>query len=242
MFKTVLQKSQDGYWAVWLLNQSRRQLTRQGRQRRHLRPSCTGHSQWKCPVEKRWFLKTTFDSGSSTNAVSEKVAIQLKKLGVPWGEAGGGVSMAVSSSVAVPHGELRLLLSAEPSGSDGRADELAIPRPLQFVTDALIMKDLSNDLIIGWPTLKGTGLLAVVLGLEEYELEEDKDDDGLGELWEASEDPQYGPPTVKEHRRNYEAPEVYSQRPNFRQLLSVKRETRDRLDRPVTGASRYADF
>ena len=142
-------------------------------------------------------LKTTFDSGSNTDAVSEKVAIQLKKLGVPWGEAGGGVSMAVSSSVAVPHGELRLLLSAEPSGSDGRADELAIPRPLQFVTDALIMKDLSNDLIIGWPTLKGTGLLAVVLGLEEYELEEDKDDDGLGELWEASEDPQYGPPTVK---------------------------------------------
>ena len=54
MFKTVLQKSQDGYWAVWLLNQSRRQLTRQGRQRRHLRPSCTGHSQWKCPVERRW--------------------------------------------------------------------------------------------------------------------------------------------------------------------------------------------
>ena len=97
-------------------------------------------------------LKTTFDSGSNTDAVSEKVAIQLKKLGVPWGEAGGGVSMAVSSSVAVPHGELRLLLSAEPSGSDGRADELAIPRPLQFVTDALIMKDLSNDLIIGWPT------------------------------------------------------------------------------------------
>ena len=70
-------------------------------------------------------LKITFDSGSNTDAVSEKVAIQLKKLGVPWGEAGGGVSMAVSSSVAVPHGELRLLLSAEPSGSDGRADESA---------------------------------------------------------------------------------------------------------------------
>ena len=102
------------------------------------------------PGGETMVLKTTFDSGSNTDAVSEKVAIQLKKLGVPWGEAGGGVSMAVSSSVAVPHGELRLLLSAEPSGSDGRADELAIPRPLQFVTDALIMKDLSNDLIIGW--------------------------------------------------------------------------------------------
>ena len=150
------------------------------------------------PGGETMVLKTTFDSGSNTDAVSEKVAMQLKKLGVPWGEAGGGVSMAVSSSVAVPHGELRLLLSAEPTGRDGREEEqLAIPRPLQFVTDALIMKDLSTDLIIGWPTLKGTGLLAIVLGLEEYELEEDKDDDGLGELWEASEDPTYGPPTVK---------------------------------------------
>ena len=34
-------------------------------------------------MEKRWFLKTTFDSGSNADAVSEKVAIQLKKLGVP---------------------------------------------------------------------------------------------------------------------------------------------------------------
>ena len=31
--------------------------------------------------------KTMFDSGSNTDAVSEKVAIQLKKLGVPRGEA-----------------------------------------------------------------------------------------------------------------------------------------------------------
>ena len=46
-----------------------------------------------------------------------------------------------------------------------------LARVLEFVTDALIMEDLSNELIIGWPTLKGTGLMAVVLGLEEYELE-----------------------------------------------------------------------
>ena len=80
------------------------------------------------PGGETMVLKTTFDSGSNTDAVSEKVAMQLKKLGVPWGEAGGGVSMAVSSSVAVPHGELRLLLSAEPTGRDGREEEqLAIP-------------------------------------------------------------------------------------------------------------------
>ena len=115
------------------------------------------------PGGETMVLKTMFDSGSNTDAVSEKVAIQLKKLGVPWGEAGGGVSMAVSSSVAVPHGELRLLLSAEPSGSDGRADELAIPRPLQFVTDALIMKDLSNDLRLRtWKELGPSTLLPIV--------------------------------------------------------------------------------
>ena len=57
------------------------------------------------PGGETMVLKTTFDGGSNTDAVSEKVAMQLKKLGVPWGEAGGGVSMAVSSSAAVPHGE-----------------------------------------------------------------------------------------------------------------------------------------
>ena len=153
----------------------------------------------KVPNGETLVLQTTFDTGSDTDAVSETVATRLKELGVSWGEAGGGVRMAVSSNVAIPHGQLRLMLVAEPRRGDSQAEagELAIPRTLEFVTDALIMEDLSNELIIGWPTLKGTGLMAVVLGLEEYELEEDKDDDGLAELWDASEDPTYGPPTVK---------------------------------------------
>ena len=139
----------------------------------------------KVPNGDTMVVQTTFDTGSNTDAVSETVATRLKELGVPWGEAGGGVRMAVNSSVAVPHGQLRLMLVAEPRRSDNQTTggELAIPRTLEFVTDALIMEDLSNELIIGWPTLKGTGLMAVVLGLEEYELEEDKDDDGLAELW-----------------------------------------------------------
>ena len=153
----------------------------------------------KVPNGETLVLQTTFDTGSDTDAVSETVATRLKELGVSWGEAGGGVRMAVSSNAAIPHGQLRLMLVAEPRRGDSQAEagELAIPRTLEFVTDALIMEDLSNELIIGWPTLKGTGLMAVVLGLEEYELEEDKDDDGLAELWDASEDPTYGPPTVK---------------------------------------------
>ena len=92
----------------------------------------------KVPNGDTMVLQTTFDTGSNTDAVSETVATRLKELGVPWGEAGGGVRMAVSSSVAVPHGQLRLMLVAEPRRSDNQTGggELAIPRTLEFVTDA----------------------------------------------------------------------------------------------------------
>ena len=140
-------------------------------------------------------VSTTFDSGSDTDAVSEEVAVKLRQKGIAWGDAGGGVLMA-DSTVAVPFGELRLLLTAEPKkdrstpAREGN-NELAIPRTLTFVTDAVIMKNLSSDLIIGWPTLKGTGLLAIALGLEEYEPEQDHDNDGLDDMWDDSPDPTY---------------------------------------------------
>ena len=146
-------------------------------------------------------VSTTFDSGSDTDAVSEEVAVKLKQKGIAWGDAGGGVVMA-DSTVAIPFGELRLLLTAEPKkdrstpAREGN-NELAIPRTLTFVTDAVIMKNLSSDLIIGWPTLKGTGLLAIALGLEEYEPEQDHDDDGLDDMWDDSPDPTYGMPVIK---------------------------------------------
>ena len=120
-------------------------------------------------------------------------------MGCPWGEAGGGIAVADGSEVT-PFGELRLMLTAEPKRREGqkaKANEFAIPRPLTFVTDAKIIDGLTSDLIIGWPTLKGTGLLAVVLGLEEYEPEEDHDADGLDDMWDDSTDPQYGMPEIK---------------------------------------------
>ena len=49
----------------------------------------------KVPNGETMVLQTTFDTGSNTDAVSETVATRLKELGVPWGEAGGGVRMAV---------------------------------------------------------------------------------------------------------------------------------------------------
>ena len=76
----------------------------------------------KVPNGDTLVLQTTFDTGSDTDAISETVATKLRELGVAWGEAGGGVRMAVSSSVPVPHGQLRLMLMAEPrrSGPGGQ--------------------------------------------------------------------------------------------------------------------------
>ena len=59
------------------------------------------------PSGERLQLKTTFDSGSDTDAVSVDTATQLIKLGCSWGEAGGGILMA-DGRETTPHGELRL--------------------------------------------------------------------------------------------------------------------------------------
>ena len=160
---------------------------------------CHGVLVVTMPSGKTLEIKTTFDSGSEVDAVSKTVATELKDMGCPWGEAGGGIAVADGSEVT-PFGELRLMLTAEPrrrEGQKAKANEFAIPRPLTFVTDAKIIDGLTSDLIIGWPTLKGTGLLAVVLGLEEYEPEEDHDADGLDDMWDDSTDPQYGMPEIK---------------------------------------------
>ena len=126
------------------------------------------------PSGKQMEVRTTFDTGSDTDAVSVRMATELIELGCSWGDAGGGIVMA-DGRETTPHGELRLMLSAEPKrkGQQDANNAFALPRSLTFVTDAQIIDNLTSELIIGWPTLKGTGLLAVVLGLEQYEPEED---------------------------------------------------------------------
>ena len=149
------------------------------------------------PSGKQVEAKTTFDTGSDTDAVSVRMATKLIELGCSWGDAGGGIVMA-DGRETTPHGELRLMLSAEPKrkGQQEANNAFALPRSLTFVTDAQIIHNLTSELIIGWPTLKGTGLLAVVLGLEQYEPEEDHDDDGLDDMWDDDPDPEYGMPRV----------------------------------------------
>ena len=86
----------------------------------------------KVPNGETLVLQTTFDTGSDTDAVSETVATRLKELGVSWGEAGGGVRMAVSSATvhtATPQGDTGGH-PATPRTSGNARDHLATPGPI----------------------------------------------------------------------------------------------------------------
>ena len=134
------------------------------------------------PVE----IQALFDTGSEADAVSHDKAVELRQAGVSWGDSGGNLVVANSGEIQ-PVGALRLLLTAEPKKVSQNAHTeggtLRIPRSLTFCTDAEIVAGLTSELIIGYPTLVGTGLLGVVLGQEDFEPDEDKDTDELDELW-----------------------------------------------------------
>ena len=56
------------------------------------------------PPGKQVEAKTTFDTGSDTDAVSVRMATKLIELGCSWGDAGGGIVMA-DGRETTPHGE-----------------------------------------------------------------------------------------------------------------------------------------
>ena len=163
-----------------------RQVTLEGT----LTVSCPGG-----PVD----IRTLFDTGSEADAVSHDKAVELRQMGVSWGAAGGNLTVANSGEVR-PVGSLRLLLTAEPKrvsqGSNPETGSLGIPRSLTFCTDVEIVDSLTAELIIGYPTLTGTGLLGVVLGNEEYEPDEDRDIDELDELWPDLNQNEFAMPTL----------------------------------------------
>ena len=126
-----------------------------------------------------------YDTGSEPDAVSAALARQLKQKGVAWGEPGGHLTVANSAQVQ-PVGTLRILISCDPSKHKSvRGGSLNVPRPIMFITDAEIVEGLTHPLILGYPTLRGTGLLPVIFGLEEYTFEPsvNEDIDEVDELW-----------------------------------------------------------
>ena len=68
------------------------------------------------PSGKQVEAKTTFDTGSDTDAVSMRMATKLIELGCSWGDASGGIVMADGRETTL-HRELRLMLKVTISRS-----------------------------------------------------------------------------------------------------------------------------
>ena len=127
-------------------------------------------------------MDVCLDTGSEADCVSTKLATKLFSMGCSWGASGGRIQLANNTEV-VPDGELRLLLTANRKLVPADGTQLKIPRPVSFATDAEIIADLTSELIIGWPTLRRTGLLAVAFGLESYEDDVEEDANEIDDLW-----------------------------------------------------------
>ena len=76
--------------------------------------------------------------------------------------APSGSLKLLDKSVVMPDGALRVLLSTENT-------DLKLPRALDFVVEPHVLEGSSAPFLLGYPTLMGTGLLKVILGLEQFE-------------------------------------------------------------------------
>ena len=134
----------------------------------------------KMPDGTALLLDVLCDTGAETDVVDLETARQLHRHGASLQSAGGTLKM-LNNSVEIPDGAVRILLSTEKT-------ELKLPRELNFVVEPLILEGSSAPFLLGYPTLVGTGLLNVVLGMEQYssELESREDASELDddELWQ----------------------------------------------------------
>ena len=117
----------------------------------------------KMPDGTALLLNVLCDTGAETDVVDLKTARQLHRHGASLQSAGGTLKM-LNNSVEIPDGAVRILLSTEKT-------ELKLPRELNFVVEPLILEGSSAPFLLGYPTLVGTGLLNVVLGMEQYSSE-----------------------------------------------------------------------
>ena len=134
----------------------------------------------KMPDGTALLLNVLCDTGAETDVIDLETARTLHRHGASLQSTAGTLKM-LNNSVEVPDGAVRVLLSTEKT-------ELRLPRELNFVVEPLILEGSSAPFLLGYPTLVGTGLLNVVLGMEQYssELESKEDASELDddELWQ----------------------------------------------------------
>ena len=105
-----------------------------------------------CPDGTNVTVNVACDTNSECDLIELSVAQKLRQNGVSWGTA-GGILKVVGGGELLPAGSLRLLLTTKSSTAS-----LTLPRSLLFVCEPEIVENASCDVVIGWPTLRSTGI------------------------------------------------------------------------------------
>ena len=143
----------------------------------------------KLPDGEILTLNVHCDTCADTDVVDLETARLLHRHGVSMTAPSGSLKL-LDKSVVMPDGALRVLLSTENT-------DLKLPRALDFVVEPHVLEGSSAPFLLGYPTLMGTGLLKVILGLEQFESELESTADATelddDELW-------YGEQASKDER------------------------------------------
>jgi hypothetical protein len=135
------------------------------------------------------------DTGSEPDLCDSNFAQTLWKHGVRYGDAGGHLTV-VGGGTVQPHGSMRVTVVVAERDGAKQSFALPVPRRLEFEMEPLVIDGCPAQLVIGWATLKGTGLMDVVFGAEQYEPESEGMDIG-DDLWPDIDRNVFEMPTIK---------------------------------------------
>ena len=135
------------------------------------------------------------DTGSEPDLVDSKFAQLLWQNGVRYGDAGGHLTV-VGGGTIQPHGSMRVTVVV--AGRDGakQAFAMPVPRRLEFEIEPQVIDNCPAQLVLGWATLKGTGLIDVLFGTDQFEPESEGMDIGE-DMWVDIDKNEFEMPTIK---------------------------------------------
>ena len=155
-------------------------------------------------------VEVTFDTASEVDAVSAEMAANMLRMKCSWGQNGGTVTVANGQAVQ-PMGTMRGLFTAAAKTTgvqsmSARKHNYPLPTDVTFCTDLEIIDNLTANILIGWPTLVGTGLLGVIFGMVEFDpMEDGEQASELEDLWPdetySCEMPSIGPCTAEQRQQ-----------------------------------------
>ena len=135
------------------------------------------------------------DTGSEPDLVDSNFARLLWQNGVRYGDAGGHLTV-VGGGTIQPHGSMRVTVVV--AGRDGakQAFAMPVPRRLEFEIEPQVIDNCPAQLVLGWATLKGTGLIDVLFGTDQFEPESEGMDIGE-DMWVDVDKNEFEMPTIK---------------------------------------------